>query len=280
MTMTVEQITPACAFHGESLMWDSRSSCLRWVDMFEGDVLSLSSEGDVCRTHIGNVAAAIRPRFAGGLVAGVDRGFAIVDDDGSVRHLPDLWSDANVRMNDGACDPQGRFYCGSMSYDEAPGFGALYRLDQDGSASLVLSGLGISNGLAWVDAGDEAIFVDSLTRRVDALGFVGESGTFSSRRTFAVVSEGEGMPDGIALDVEGGVWVALWGGGAVHRYTCDGVLDSVTTFPVRNVTSCALVDGFLYVTTSAKDDSDNASAGALFRSDVGIQGQVLRRFCG
>jgi sugar lactone lactonase YvrE len=278
--MAVEQITPACAFHGESLMWDDRSSCLRWVDMLEGDVLSLSKEGEVCRTHIGNVAAAIRPRSAGGLVAAVNRGFAIVEDDGSVHQLPELWTDVSIRMNDGACDPQGRFYCGSMSYDEAPGFGTLYRLDLDGTASVVLNGLGISNGLSWLASGDDAIFVDSLTQCIDVLAFVGESGTFSARRTLAEVSKDDGMPDGIALDVEDGVWVALWGGGAVHRYTRDGDLDTVITFPVRNVTSCALADGFLYVTTSAKDDPDNRSAGALFRSDVGILGQELRAFAG
>ena len=183
-------------------------------------------------------------------------------------------------MNDGACDPQGRFYCGSMSYDEAPGRGALYRLDPDGSVTVVLRDLGISNGLAWLTSGDEAIFVDSLTRRIDVLGFIAESGTFSTRRALATVGEDQGMPDGIALDVEDGIWVAMWGGGAAHRYTRAGVLDTVISFPVRNVTSCALAKGFLYVTTSAKDDAENARAGALFRCDVGILGQDIKRFSG
>jgi sugar lactone lactonase YvrE len=261
-------------------MWDDRESCLRWVDMLEGDVLSLSADGEVERIHVGNVAAAIRPRSAGGLVAAIERGFAIVGADGSVHRYPELWTDVTIRMNDGACDPQGRFYCGSMSYDEAPGLGALYRLDPEGSVSVVLRGLGISNGLSWLTSSDEAIFVDSLTRRIDVLGFVADSGTFSTRRTLAVVSEEQGMPDGIALDVEDGVWVAMWGGGAAHRYTREGVLDSVISFPVRNVTSCALDDGFLYVTTSAKDDPENTMAGAIFRSDVGILGQAIKRFSG
>jgi sugar lactone lactonase YvrE len=261
-------------------MWDKRESCLRWVDMLKGDVLSLSLKGDIERIHIGNVAAAIRPRSAGGLVAAVERGFATVDIDGSVHRHPELWTDASIRMNDGACDPRGRFYCGSMSYNEAPGFGVMYRLDPDGSVSVVLRELGISNGLSWLTSGDEAIFVDSLTRRIDVLGFDADSGTFSTRRAFVVIGEDQGMPDGIALDVEDGVWVAMWGGGAAHRYTREGVLDSVISFPVKNVTSCALADGFLYVTTSAKDDLENTRAGAVFRSDVGILGQDIMSFSG
>jgi sugar lactone lactonase YvrE len=276
----VEQITSACAFHGESLIWDVRTSRLRWVDMLEGDVLSLSQDGDVDRLHVGDVASAIRPRAAGGLVASVERGFAIIEEDGTVRTFEDLWTDVNIRMNDGACDPQGRFYCGSMAYDEAPGCGVLYRFDPDGSVSVVLRGLGISNGLAWLDSGGEALFVDSLTQRIDLLQFNASEGTFYSRRTLSVIREEVGMPDGIALDVEGGVWVALWGGSAVHRYNVDGELESVIEFPVRNVTSCALVDGFLYVATSAKDDSENVRAGAIFRVHVGIQGQELGAFAG
>lgn len=205
MSTTVEQITPVCAFHGESLFWDERDSCLRWVDMLKGDVLSLSKKGETDCTHIGYIAAAIRPRAAGGVVASLERRFAIIEHDGTVHSHPDLWADANIRMNDGACDPQGRFYCGSMAYDEAPGYGVLYRLDPDKSVSVVLRELGISNGLAWLNAGDEAMFVDSLTQRIDILAFNDEEGTFYSRRTLAIVNEEDGMPDGIALDVEDGV---------------------------------------------------------------------------
>ena len=248
--------------------------------MLQGDVLSLSKDGDITRSHVGNIVAAIRPRSTGGLVAAIDRGFAIIDVDGSIHRLPELWTDVGIRMNDGACDPQGRFYCGSMSYDEEPGYGVLYRFDPDSSATIVLRDLGISNGLAWLGTGDEAVFVDSLTQRIDVLGFNADDGSFSSRRELTTIDEDLGMPDGIALDVEDGVWVAMWGGGAVHRYTSDGALDSVISFPVRNVTSCALVDGFLYVITSAKDDPENPRAGAIFRADVDILGQDVRVFAG
>src|SRR3954469_7889893 len=100
--------------------------------MLAGDVRSFGSDGTVCRSHVGDVAAALRPRRGGGAVIAVERGFALEAPDGTVSHLPEVWSDPGVRMNDGACDPDGRFYCGSMAYDARPGAGGLYRLDPDG----------------------------------------------------------------------------------------------------------------------------------------------------
>ena len=280
MSPAVDQITAPVAFHGESLIWDKCKSSFHWVDMMRGDVLTLDSRGDIERMHVGDVAAALRPRISGGLVVAVERGFAIVDSAGTIKILPQLWSDPGIRMNDGACDPQGRFYCGSMSYGEEPGHGVMYRLDPDQSTSIVMRDLAISNGLTWLAAGSEAVFVDSLTQRIDVMGFNADEGTFHSRRTLVTIDGTDGMPDGITLDVEDGVWVAMWGGSAVHRYTRDGVLDAVVTFPVRDVTSCALVDGYLYVSTSAKDDQDNPRAGALFRASVGVNGQDVREFAG
>lgn len=280
MSISVEQITAPVAIHGESLIWDDQNSCLRWVDMLRGDVLTLDARGDISRLHVGRIAASIRPRSLGGMVVAVERGFAIVDGAGVVQSLPELWSSPKLRMNDGACDPQGRFYCGSMSYDEEPGYGVMYRLDADRTTSTVLRGLAISNGLVWLASGDEALFIDSLTQRIDVLEFNGDEGTFLSRRTLVTIDGEDGMPDGIALDVDGGLWVAMWGGGTVHRYTSDGVLDVVVTFPVRDVTSCAFVDGYLYVSTSAKDDQENPNAGALFRAHVGVEGQVILKFSG
>ena len=146
--LAAEPITAPHAEHGEGPVWWAGWGGLRWVDMLQGDVLALEPDG-VRRMHIGKVAAAIRPRRGGGMVVGVERGFALVDPDGTVRELPEVWSDPSVRMNDGACDPDGRFYCGTMAYDEAPGRGALYRLDPDGRVSQVFDGVSISNGLAF-----------------------------------------------------------------------------------------------------------------------------------
>jgi len=278
-----EQLTDVCTGHGEGPIWDASARCVRWVDIFRGDVLSMEpSVGDIERLHISNVAAAVRPRQAGGLVVAVERGFALVEaDTARVVTLPEVWSDDRVRMNDGACDPQGRFYCGSMAYDETPGRGSLYRLDVDHAVATVLTGVTISNGLTWRADGRSALYVDSPTGRVDEFDFDAESGTFGDRRPFVTVDAGDAVPDGIALDAAGGVWVALWGGATVRRYDDRGVLDAEVELPVRYVTACALDPaGHLYVTTSTSGGAEDAPAGALFGADVGVAGAPIRAFAG
>ncbi len=280
--MRAEQVTDACAHHGEGPIWDASAGCVRWVDMLNGDVLSMTpSEGRVERIHVGAVAAAIRPRASGGLVIAVERGFALLDAGATaVTTLPEIWADPTVRMNEGACDPQGRFYCGSMAYDNAPGRGALYRLDADRTVTTVLTGVTISNGLAWRADGKTALYVDSPTCRIDEFEFDADTGTFGARRPPIVVDVDGAVPDGIALDRDDGVWVALWGGGAVHRYDASGTLDAVVELPVRNVTACALdPDGRLFITTSA-DGDDDPRAGALFSADVGVGGLPIGAFAG
>jgi len=276
----VEQLTPAAAHHGEGPIWDVAAGCLRWVDMLRGDVLTLAAGDRIDRLHVGPVAAAIRPRATGGLVVAVQRGFALIDPDGAIVESPELWADPTVRMNEGACDPQGRFYCGSMAYDISPGRGTLYRLDPDRTATAVLTGVGISNGLAWRAGGTEALYVDTLTRRVDVLDFDAARGAFGERRPFVTIADESGYPDGIALDAEGGVWVALWEGAAVHRYDPDGELSAVVEVPVERVTACALDGGNLFITTSAVDDPGNPLAGAVFRAQVGVSAAPIGAFAG
>ena len=110
--MRAEQLTEPVAYHGEGPVWHAGWGGLRWVDMLAGDVLSLADDGAIDRRHISDVAAAVRPRTRGGSVIGVERGFALEDADGTLTKLGDLWTDEGVRMNEGGCDPDGRFYCG------------------------------------------------------------------------------------------------------------------------------------------------------------------------
>ena len=126
-------------------------------------------------------------------------------------------------MNDGACDPQGRFWAGTMAYDESPGAGALYRLELDGSCTTVLTGLTISNGIGWSPDASTMYLNDSGTGCVDAFRFDGPSGAISDRRTLVHIDQPGVAPDGLTVDEEGGIWVALWNGGAVHRYAPDGI---------------------------------------------------------
>jgi sugar lactone lactonase YvrE len=183
-------------------------------------------------------------------------------------------------MNEGGCDPDGRFYCGSMAYDKATGAGALYRLDPDGAVHRVLDGVTISNGLEWSPDGSMAYYVDTPTHRIDVFDYSSDAG-LTGRRPF--VSFEDGNPDGLTVDAEGGVWVALFGGGAVHRYTAEGRLDAVVELPTPQITACTLGGpelGRLFVTTSAEGGMDDGVAGSLFAVDVGVAGRPVREFAG
>jgi sugar lactone lactonase YvrE len=216
-------------------------------------------------------------------VLAVERGFALLDPGAAVpRILPELWPDGGVRMNDGGCDPLGRFYCGSMAVDERSGAGTLYRLDADLSVSVVLDAVTISNGLAWSRDGGTAYYVDSGTHRIDRFA-VDADGELVDRRPFVTVPAELGTPDGLCLDAEGGVWVALWDGGAVHRYGSNGSLDAVIAMPVARPTACAfggpdLAD--LYISTSRPSPGDPAPSGALFRARPGVTGFPDYEFAG
>lgn len=282
----VEQVTEPLTHHGEGPVWDARKRTLYWVDMLAGDVLSMEYEGKVVRQRVGAVAAAVRPRRSGGLVIAVERGFALLDSGATEpRMVAEIWQDPTMRMNDGGCDPQGRFYCGSMAYDAAVGRGSLYRLDPDCSVDVVLDGLSISNGIVWNAAGDTVYYIDTPTQRVDAFDFDPEKATFSNRRPVVHIPADHGGPDGMTLDAEGCLWVALWQGGAVHRYTPDGQLDAVIELPATKVTACAFggpdLDD-LYITTSRMDIPEGAEppAGALFRARPGVRGRPVGEFAG
>jgi sugar lactone lactonase YvrE len=279
-----EQVTAPVAHHGEGPVWSERWGGLRFVDLLAGDVLSLRADGTVDRRHVGAIAAAIRPRRQGGAVLGVERGFALEEPDGAITTLPELWTDRGVRMNEGGCDPEGRFYCGSMAYDRRPGGGALWRLDPDRSARVVLAPVTTSNGLDWSPDGSRAYYVDTATSRVAVLDHDPGRG-LSGLRTFVEIPADAGRPDGLTVDAEGGVWVALYGGGAVRRYTPAGELDGVVEVPARKVTACALggprLDE-LYITTSREGlpPGEDPLAGALFRAEVGVAGRPVREFAG
>lgn len=280
--LRAEAVTGPDAFHGEGPVWWPGWGGLRWVDMLAGDVLHLRADGSVGRTHVGEVAAALRPRRGGGAVIGVRRGFALEDADGTLTALPEVWAGDDVRMNDGGCDPDGRFWCGSMAYDERPGGGALYRLDPDGAVTRVLDGVTISNGLEWTADGARAYYVDTPTQEISVFAYDAEAG-LHDRRRFAAVQGAH--PDGLTVDAEGGVWVALYDGEAVRRYGPSGTLDAEVAVPAGRVTACTFggerLDR-LFVTTSREGLGNDAppAAGALHAVDPGVRGLPARTFAG
>ncbi|HEY3688547.1 MAG TPA: SMP-30/gluconolactonase/LRE family protein [Streptosporangiaceae bacterium] len=284
MTQAVQVAEPV-AWHGEGPVWHEPWG-LVYVDMLAGDILRLDpGSGAVRRNHVGSVAAVVRPRTNGGAVVAVERGFALIDPGTppeEARHLGDLWTGTSVRMNEGGCDPDGRFYCGSMAYDKSTGAGSVYRLDPDGSTRTVLTGVTVSNGLGWSPDGGTAYYVDTPTRRIDAFDYSARDGLTGRR---PLVAEVPGRPDGLTVDAEGYLWVALFGGGAVLRYRHDGRLDDRIELPVTQVTACALGGPglrTLYVTTS-KDGIDPAAqplAGAAFAAQVDVPGLPVLPYAG
>ncbi|WP_326668819.1 SMP-30/gluconolactonase/LRE family protein [Streptomyces canus] len=234
---------------GEGPTWDGER--LLWIDILGArlhtyDPVSGHRTVRVVDQHIG----AVKPRAGGGLVLNLRDGVALLDPDDSFRWLHHEPVPGR-RANDAAVAPDGSLWAGTMRYDEAPGGGTLSRITGDGTHRTVLDDVAVSNGTGWSPDGRLMYYIDSPTRRVDV--FDHESGRLSGRRTFVGIEDGAGFPDGLTVDADGCVWVALWDGGAVRRYTPDGSLDHVITLPTPRVTACAfggpdLTD--LYITTA------------------------------
>jgi sugar lactone lactonase YvrE len=208
---------------------------------------------------------------------------------GAVEMIEEVEADkTDQRMNDGNCDAAGRFWAGTMAIDEHEGAGALYRLDPDGRVHTMVDRVSISNGIDWSEDGRLMYYIDSPTQSVDVFDFDLASGTIANRRSFVRIDPVDGTPDGLTLDAEGFVWVALWGGGAVRRYASDGTLDSIVTVAAPHVTSCAFGGrdlGDLYITTariklSDAERSSRPLAGGLFRTRPGVHGRPPHRFKG
>ncbi|MFE2214649.1 SMP-30/gluconolactonase/LRE family protein [Streptomyces canus] len=248
---------------GEGPTWDGER--LLWIDILGArlhtyDPVSGHRTVRVLDQHIG----AVKPRAGGGLVLNLRDGVALLDPDDSFRWLHHEPVPGR-RANDAAVAPDGSLWAGTMRYDEAPGGGTLSRITGDGTHRTVLDDVAVSNGTGWSPDGRRMYYIDSPTRRVDV--FDHESGRLSGRRTFVEIEDGAGFPDGLTVDADGCVWVALWDGGAVRRYTPDGSLDHVITLPTPRVTACAfggpdLTD--LYITTARVGlDAPHPVAGSL-----------------
>ena len=284
----IEVLVDANARLGEGALWDARSGKLAWVDilgrrMYLTDPETGATESIEVPLDIGTIV----PRRAGGFVAALEDGFWIVGDGASRRIASIAEAGPGLRFNDGKCDPAGRFWAGTMAYDEAPGAGCLYRLDGRARVTRMLENVTISNGMAWSRDARTMYYIDTSTHRIDVFDYALSTGEISNRRPHVWIPPALGSPDGMTIDADGGLWVALWGGGAVHRYV-DGRLDRVIELPVSQPTSCAFggpdLDQ-LFVTSAWKDLSAGARraqplAGSLFRCRPGVRGVQPFAFAG
>jgi sugar lactone lactonase YvrE len=276
---------------GEGLRWDARRSELLAVDILAGRVYRGRVAGDGSLSLVrpyqvpGTVGAVAPVEGDEGWLLAAGRGFVHLSLDGALRPIVEV-SPIGTRMNDGASDPQGRFWAGTLADDFRPGGGALYRLDPHGGVELMLSDLTISNGLGWSPDGATMYLADSGPRVVHAFRFRAEDGTISDGRQLIAIAEGAGAPDGLTVDADGDIWVAIYGAGRVHRYSPDGVLQEELPVPAEQCTSCAFAGpelGRLYVTTATEGWSDEQrrsepTAGLVYRFDTDATGRPAAPF--
>jgi len=279
------------AEHAEGPLWDDVRQELLWVDLYAGLVHRAAWAPDrLCpvATHaVGQAVGAVVPCAApeDGWVVASEFGFARLGVDGTVRTVaePERAHGGRTRMNDGCCDPRGRMWAGSMAHDRTPGAGSLYRLDGD-RAEHVLGDVTISNGIAWRDP-DSFHYVDTPTQRVDLVQVDPDGRTLKRDEAFGI-DPALGAPDGMTADAEGCLWVALWGGSAVVRFSPRGeVLDRVDV-PATQVSSCCFGGpdlSVLFVTTSREGFTPERSAaephaGKVFAVRTGVTGLPADRF--
>ncbi len=271
---------------GEGPVWSQAEQLLYWVDI-EGRMVHRydPSSGSDDHVDVGERVGSVAPRAAGGLVLALASGFATLDAWGAPpRRLVPVEADRpDLRMNDGACDSCGRFWAGTMALDFGPRQGALYRLDPDGRVERMLGDVTISNGIAWSPDDSLMYYVDTRSCGIDVFDFEAGSGTIASRRRLVDVDEADGEPDGLVVDEEGCLWLALWGGSCVRRYAPDGRLVGIVEVPVPRVTKCAFggpdLDD-LYITTALEDDGNAPHAGGVFGVRPGVRGLPAHAFAG
>jgi sugar lactone lactonase YvrE len=296
--LDAEILVPARCELAEGPVWDDTAGVLRWVDILAGRVHAYDpASGAHTWFDAGDPVGAVGLTRSGALVLAMVDGFALGDDQGPVRRVEGFATDRSaVRFNDGKPDPWGNFCAGTMPWIEGGPGGCLYRLAPDGAVTTLLTGIGLSNGLDWTDDRRVFYFADSLGGGVDAFdtdpdtgALLGEpagdlTGNLAGRRRFIPVQRADGVPDGLTLDADGCLWLAVFGGGELRRYTPAGDLDTVVKLPARQVTSAAFgPDGVLYISTARENFTEadaraEPHAGDIFCCVPGVPGRPAFRY--
>jgi sugar lactone lactonase YvrE len=308
---------------GEGAFWDSDAGVLYWIDILRGEIHRFEPVAEHAGPRdralsLGAQCGTVVPRASGGLVAALPTGLVHLDPNWTeVPENPRLsgaadsaQSDApaatpptvpttplvsleeeldHTRANDGKCDPRGRLWQGTMGFNADQPAGSLYRIDCDREVRRLVPNIRISNGLCWDLSAGVMYYIDTPTQRVDAFDFDAETGSITNRRTAVRVDPELGAPDGMTIDENGELWIAMWDGAAVTHWNPEsGELLEIYELPVSRVTSCAFGGpdrSTLYVTTaraglSAEQRAAQSKAGSLFTLEPGVSGPAMASYCG
>ena len=278
---------------GEGPVWDAQNNRLLWVDILKGDIHQYNPDTKEHRTfNAGEMVGAVALRKKGTLVAALQNGFANIDlDRKTVQRIDNPESSIpNNRFNDGKCDPDGRFWAGTMSLRDEPSAAALYTLNIDKTVTKKLDRISISNGLAWSTDGNTLYYIDTPTFQVVAYDYDSTSGDITNARTVITIPKDQGDPDGMTIDIEGMLWIAHWDGWQVCRWDpTTGARLLQVKLPVARVTSCVfggknLDDLFITSARTGLTDDQLAQqplAGSTFvLTNCGYKGMLPHEFAG
>lgn len=289
-TMKAELELQIQAGLGEGAIWNYDTQTLWWVDI-EGrklyiyDPATKENRGFNVIERIGTVV----PAYKGGAIIALENGIFHLDLASGKKTMicNPLENQDTIRFNDGKCDPAGRLWVGSMSLKFRKGVASLYAVEPDGSYREIFGGVTVSNGIVWTNDEKTLYYIDTPLRNVRAWDYEKSSGHISNERIVITIPEGMGGPDGMAIDEEGKLWIAHWGGQMVGRWDPEtGKLIGKVEVPAPNVTSCAFGGpdlDILYITTAGGDNEnilkDFPLAGSVFRVNPGVRG-VRAQFFG
>jgi sugar lactone lactonase YvrE len=288
--MEIERLTSVAAQLGEGPCWHAPEQVLYWVDI-QGKRLHRHDPGKgpgSASWAFDEMIGTVAPHRAGGLLLAFQDGVVIFDPSSGRREpLATIEPNSRTRLNDGKCDPGGRFWVGSMDIEETEAIGGLYRIDHDGTVTQWADGIGVSNGLTWSPEGHQMYYIDSPTRSVFVFDMDTATGDLSNRRILCTFSEEEGFPDGMTSDAEGNLWIAHWAGARItKRDPASGtVLQTIRTRAWQTSACCfggpELED--LYITSARMtltetQKRDYPDSGHLMRLPLGVKGTPTHAF--
>ena len=292
MSLKAELLIDAHALVGEGPIWDADANVLWWVDIMSSELYAYDPQtGENREWNVGQHVGTVVQRASGGLMLALRDGFAAFDpDSGKLEMLAD--PEAHLpgnRFNDGKCDPGGRFWAGTMAYEDHSDQGSVYRMDIDHRVHKMIENIGVSNGIIWSLDAKTMYYTDSLDYAIRAYDYDVGTGGISNERIIIDFPQEMGIADGFTIDEEGMLWVAHFGSSRVRHWNPDtaAVLAEIE-LPTASITACAFggpnLDQ-LYITCAmlGMSDAEKAQqphAGGLFVAEVGVRGLPSDKFGG